>query len=808
MTDTGILGTWLRSCRGSAGLSQEELAERAGLSVRALSNIERGRTEYPHPGSLLRLADALALQGQARADLLELGRRPAERFPMAPGPVPPAGKVLIVPRQLPASVRQFVGRDHELAVLTSLLDEAGNCAAAVVISAIDGTAGIGKTALAVHFAHQASALFPDGQLYVNLSGFSPSGSPLAPTQAVRGFLAALGLAAEQIPQALEDQAGLYRSLLAGRRMLVVLDNAADEEQVRPLLPGSPGCLAVVTSRRQLTALAAAEGAALITLGYMPEAEARQLLINRLGAGRVAAEPGAARRLVTLCAALPLALAIAAARAAARPRLPLMTLAAELADSAGRLDALDACDPATGVRAAFSWSYQQLSGEAARTFRLLGLCPGPDISTAAAASLTGTAEADARRLLGELAHVNLISEHLPGRFAFHDLLRAYAADEARHADNEPDRQAAFGRVLDHYLHTAASAAQLLNPGNEPVVLAALRPGAAARQPADYAEALAWFEAEHQVLLAAVRLAAGSGSDSHAWQLPWAMADFLRIRGHWVESAAIQRTALAAATRLDDSAGQALSGRLLAAACHYLGDHDQARGHYASSLRLYRRLGNRLGEARIQNHLGALAEQQRHYADALGHAEQALRLYQAIGDAAAEAVALNNVGWCHALLADYEQARAFCQQSLAMCAETGPREVAANAWDSLGYAEHHLGNLAEAAACYQRALSLFRECGTRFSEADTLNHLGDTRHAVGEPAEAQEAWQEALGILEDLQHRDAALVRAKLASTNGHASKACAERSASATGQGRAASTHTTATAPSGISPASARTKPSR
>jgi tetratricopeptide (TPR) repeat protein len=421
-----------------------------------------------------------------------------------------------------------------------------------------------------------------------------------------------------------------------------------------------------------------------------------------------------------------------------------------------------------VRAVFSWSTRQLSDQAGRMFRLLGIHPGPDITAAAAASLAAIAEAGARRLLDGLARAHLIAEHVPGRYAFHDLLRAYAAEQAQHTDGDTGRREATGRVLDHYLHSAARAARLLDPAQEPVVLGPARPGAAPGQPADYRQALAWFEAEHQVLLAALALAAESGLDTHAWQLPWAMTPFLQARGHWQEWAATQRTALAAATRLGDTAAQALSGRILANACSYLGDHDQARGHFASSLTLYQRLGNRLGQAKAHQGLSVLAERQGRYADALGHSEQALRLYQAIGDKANEAVALNGVGWCHGLLGDYQQARVFCRQALTLCAETGYRWLEGYVWDSVGYAEHHLGNLAEAAACYQRALSIKREAGDRVSEAETLTHLGDARQAAGERAQARQAWQQALAILEDLQHPQAGQVRAKLASTNDHAS----------------------------------------
>ena len=675
------------------------------------------------------------------------------------------------PRELPPAVPGFTGRSAELQALTQLLDRSGTQGAeAIVISAIGGTPGVGKTALAVHWAHQVAGRFPDGQLYVNLRGFDPSGTPAAPEAAIRGFLDALGVPPERIPSATEAQVGLYRSLLADRAMLLVLDNARDEPQVRPLLPASPASLVLVTSRSQLAGLAAADGARLLTLDVLSHDEAVQLLIARIGTSRAGAEPAAVAEIAALCAHLPLALAVAAARAAARPGFPLAALAAELRDAAGRLDALDVGDLAASVRAVFSWSYRQLSGEAARMFRLLGLHPGPDISVPAAASLAAADQPAARRLLCELARVHLTAEHVPGRYAFHDLLRAYAADQARNTDSEPERRAAADRVLDHYLHSASGAALVLSPARERIALAPPSPGAVPEPPADHRQALAWFEAEHQVLLAVVTLADSSGSGTHAWQLPWAMMPFLDNRGHWQEWAATQRTALAAATRAGDTTGQAVSSRLLASACAELGDHDQALGHYASSLRLYRRLGNRLGEARIHLDLSILAEHQGRCADALDHAEQALRLCQATGDKAGEAGMLNSVGWCHGLLGDYQQARAFCRQALTLNADVGDRSTEGRAWDSLGYAEHHLGNLGEAATCYERALSIAREVGDRWFEAEALTHLGDTRHAVGQLAQAREAWQQALAIHDDIQHPDADKVRAKLASTDNAASLA--------------------------------------
>jgi DNA-binding SARP family transcriptional activator len=723
-----------------------------------------------------RQAEALAAYQHARSALTdELGTEPGpdlrhlhQQILTADPALAPTAVPAPVPRQLPAAVAGFTGRTAELAALTGMLDQAGT-PGTLVISAIGGTAGVGKTALAVHWAHQVAGRFTDGQLHVNLRGHDPSGSPVTAAEAIRGFLAALGVPPERIPPDPQAQAGLYRSLLSGKQMLILLDNALDERQVRPLLPASPASLVLVTSRSQLGGLAATDGARLLSLDVLSHAEAVQLLAARLGVGRAAAEPDAVDRIAGLCACLPLALAVAAARAAARPGFPLAALAGELAESAGGLDALDGGDPATSVRAVFFWSYQQLGRQAARMYRLLGLHPGLDISVAAAASLAGCPAPLARGLLRELAGAHLITERVPGRYAFHALLRAYAAEQAHQADSQDDRDAAICRVLDYYLHTAARAAVFLDPSKEPVVLVTLRPGAASGQLADYSEAMAWFDSEHEVLLAAITLADNRSLDVHAWQLPWAISYFLKTRGHWQHWAATARTALAAATRLGDTTAQALSGRLLADACRYLGDYEQARRHYDGSLTLCQRLGDRFTEAKVQRGLGVLAGVQGRDTDALGHSEQALGLYQAIGDKAGEAFALNNVGWYRGVLGDYQQARAFCRRSLALCAETGDRETEGNAWDSLGYAEHHLGNLVEATACYQRALRLHRQTGDRYAQADILAHLGDTLHTAGELAGARQAWQQALAIFEDFGHRDAGQVRAKLACTAGDAAR---------------------------------------
>jgi tetratricopeptide (TPR) repeat protein len=655
---------------------------------------------------------------------------------------------------LPAGVSGFTGRETELATLSA--STTGTPASVLVIS---GTAGVGKTALAVHWAHQHAGGFPGGQLYVNLRGFGPA-DPLRPAEALRTFLDALAVPAAQIPATLDGRQSVYRSRLAGTKTLIVLDNAGDPDQVRPLLPGAPGCLVIVTSRNQLTGLIAADGAQSIVLDVLTSGEAHHVLARRLGPDRVAAEPAAAAELTRLCARLPLALAVTGARAAARPDFTLTTLATELAGTRGRLDALTTGEGTTDVRAVFSWSYHQLTTPAARMFQLLGLHPGPDTTAAAAASLTGQDPGHARRLLRELTHAHLLTEHTPGRYTFHDLLRAYAAEQAAANHDAEARSAAIGRILDHYLHTAHTAALLLNPSREPICLGSVPDGVTPEQLTSHQQALAWFEAERHVLAAALALAVKSGFDACAWRLPWTMATFLDGRAEWQQYADFQGVAIAAATRLGDTAGQAVAHRLAASACARLGDYGKARAHLADCLALYGQLRDRAGEARVHQSLGWVAERQGRYTDALDHNEQALALYRAAGHRAGQADALNSAGFCYALTGNYERAREYSRQALPLLRELGNRLHMAHAWDSVGYAEHHLGRLAEAAECYRQAASLYREVGNRYQEAVTITHLGDAYHADGRTDEAREAWQQALDILDDLHHPDAEDVRAKL------------------------------------------------
>jgi tetratricopeptide (TPR) repeat protein len=715
--------------REALGLTQGELAKLLGVEVSSVVQWEHGGTGVPA---------AIAPEKAGSRKAKEPDR----------------------PRQLPAAVADFTGRAAELDSLTRILDEAGSgTPGTVVISAIGGTAGVGKTALALHWAHQVASRFPDGQLHVNLRGFDPSGVPMPPADAVRGFLDALGVPPGRIPRSADAQAGLYRSLLADRRMLIVLDNARDEQQVRPLLPASPGTLVLVTSRNQITGLAAAEGARVITLDALTRSEAVQMLTSRLGPDRASTEPDAVSEIAALCAGLPLALSVAAARVTARPGFPLAVLAAELRGTAGRLDALDVGDPRASVQAVFSWSYQQLSPQEARMFRLMGLHPGPDISLDAAARLAEADPAEARSRLDELARGCLITEHVPGRYTCHDLLRAYAIRQARTIDGELALTAALGRVLDHYAQAARAAAILLYPSREMIASAAGQPGDSC--PEDAQQARAWLEAERPNLTASITLAAESGFDRHAWQLPWFLATHLARRGYWNERVALQRTALAAATRLEDHAGQALSSRLLANAYLDLRDLDQALDCYQASAGLYRQLGNRVGEAKAWQGIAVVAGFQGRFTDSIGYYEYVLRLQQGLGDKAGEARTLLGMGAVRGALGAVPEGRELCRRALTLAAELGNRYIEALAWHGIGYAEQVLGDFAEAAAGFRRALDLARKAGDRFLEADVFTHLGDLHHAHGKTPRAHEAWSRALAIFDQIQHPDAGQVRARVA-----------------------------------------------
>jgi len=749
-----MFGAQVRAHRQRLGMTQEELAARAGVSARSIYRLEANHIGRPRAATVGLLADAFGLAGAERDRFCQSARETSDE---ADDAAVAHGRP--VPAQLPADVAGFVGRGDQLSRLTKLLDD-GNRPNTVVISAIAGTAGVGKTALAVHWAYQVLDRFPDGQLYVNLRGFDPGGAVATPGEVVRSFLDALSVPAQRVPAGLDAQAALYRSLLVDRRILVLLDNARDAEQVRPLLPGASGCLVLVTSRNQLTGLIAGSGAVPLPLDLLSSDEARELLAQRLGVDRIATDPAAVNEIIERCARLPLALAIVAARAASQPALPLAALAAELRHPQDPLDTLVTDDAGTDVRSVFSWSYHQLSRQPARLFRLLGLHPGPDVSGSAAASLAGLPAPGVRPVLAKLVRAHLVTERVPGRYALHDLLRAYAGELAVSGEPPADRQAALRRLVDHYLYSAHRAAAVLHPARDAIELIPPSADVTVEDVESPGAAMDWFAAEDRVLMAAVPLAVDAGLDRHAWQLVWSMSPFLdRYRGSR-DVIALHRIALETARRLGDLAAQGYSHRRLGRAYALLGEQDEARAHLDHALDVYRQLDDDTNQAHVHIGLADILDRQGRYREALHQAEQALARFQSSGRRAGQADALNVLGWSHARLGEYETALKHCRQALELQREVGHRLGEADTWDSLGVAYHHLGRHVDAIAAYQRALALYRDHGNRYNEAGTLVRLGDTCQASGDAGTARDCWRTALTIFTDFDYPDAEQVQDRL------------------------------------------------
>ncbi|GLF92923.1 AfsR/SARP family transcriptional regulator [Streptomyces yaizuensis] len=556
-----------RLLEGDPGLGAPGCRERAATAPAPRDAPTAGRPDTARPDTVR--------QSRVRQDAVRLDA------------VPDSGRQDAAPRQLPAAPRWFTGRQRELAVLDRALGQAGRSVGPAAVAVISGGGGVGKTSLALHWAHRNADSFPDGQLHVDLRGFDRSGEPLTPSAAIRVLLGGLGVdpgRAGTDPQALT---GRYRSLVADRRLLIVLDNAADAEQVSALLPGGPGPTVVITSRRWLTGLAVTHGAQLLPLEVFSGPESRGLLGRHVGEERIAADPGAATAVLEHCAGLPLAIGVAGARAAAGPGSSLAALAEELRDEKGRLDALDTGDPSADVRAAFLLSYRTLGGAAAEAFRLLAVAPGPDIGLAAAGSLLGRPPAATRSVLRELEAVHLVEQHAPGRYRMNDLTRLYAAE---HRD-EGAGDRALRRVLDFYAHTARAAERLLGPQRQPV--SAVRTGAGpapgpgsagpgtavagTASPADRRAARSWFRTEHSCLLAAQRLAERRRWDTQVWQLAQVLDGFLLGQGQLSDHMAVWLRGLAAAERLGSGAARAWAHRRLAQDCVRVGDLAAARRH---------------------------------------------------------------------------------------------------------------------------------------------------------------------------------------------------------------------------------------
>ncbi|MEU3255806.1 BTAD domain-containing putative transcriptional regulator [Streptomyces sp. NPDC006997] len=704
------------------------------------------------PGPSLRALHARVLAGESPDTGAQTRTAAARAHPPRPART-------TRPSQLPSDLPTFTGRRGELDQIARLLPTEGQPDAAV-IALVDGMAGAGKTTLAVHWAHRVADRFPDGSLFVNLRGHDRDGSVLDPSDALTAFLVALGTAAHAVPDGLDAQAALYRSVLADRRVLIVLDNARDTEQVRPLLPGTPGCLTVVTSRNRLSGLVAGQGAHPLTLGPPTAAEAREMLARRLGAARVEAEPAAADDIVALCARLPLTLAVVAARAAHHPEFRLTDIAAELKESHGSLDAFTGGEVGTDVRAVFSWSYQALPPATADLFRRLSLHPGPDIGTAAASALAGVPRGRARALLTELTGASLLTERDPGRFVFHDLLRAYAAEAAEAEDTDGERGQALLRMYDHYLHTAHHAASALDPFRQMLPPPPATTDSAPRRFTDRADATAWLRAERYVLRAVVGHAAAHGHDDHAWRTAYALDVYFNRLGFWQDLMEINGVALDAARSAGHLTGQAYALCGLGFAHAQLGHADRALAYQEDALALFEETGDTPGQAHAHRALAYRANKTGAYDVALAHFARVGELYRAGHDVSGEAGVLNQVAWTYILMGEHERALERCERGIALYHGIGEAYGEASTRDTLGYALHHLGRDREAIGCFEASAALFREIGDHYLEADVLRHLGASCRAVGDLDAARTAWRRALTLLAEAGHPEADDMRASL------------------------------------------------
>ncbi|WP_405465957.1 tetratricopeptide repeat protein [Streptomyces jietaisiensis] len=691
--------------------------------------------------------------------------------PAAAAPGTPAGGVegtvrrpaaRPVPRlaQLPADLPAFTGRVTELERALSLLPLDGNMPAPLTISAIGGMAGVGKTILAVHLAHRVADRFPDGQLCVNLRGFDPAGAVMHPQEAIRMLLDALGVPPQRLPAGLEAQTALYRSMLAERRMLILLDNARDSEQVRPLLPGSSGSLVIVTSRNQLTGLVAGEGAHPLTLDKLTAAEAYEFLARRLGAERLAVEPAAVEEIVARCAALPLALAVVAARAAAHPDFPLSALAGELRDAHDSLDAFAGDDITTDVRTVFSTSYEALSPPAARLFRLLGLHTGTDLSAPAAAALAGLAPREIRGPLVELTRAHLLTEHFPGRYTLHDLLRVYAAERVRAEETPRERDLAVHRLLSWYLHTADATYPQITPNRRRIPLPTPPDSCPPLSFTTHDEALDWCETERANLVGAVHQAAASGYPGIAWRLPAVLWGFFYLRSHLGEWLDVTRTGLNAARAALDRRGEAQALTDTAAALRTLGRYDEAVDHLRQAMTVCREIGDRAGRQRVLTNLGDVCLQAGRLDKAVEYTRRSLVLIRGLGVVWGEGIVLSNLGDAYQRLGRFDEAVRCLEEALVILRDNGNRWVEGVTLDVLGTVHHRLGAHERAVKYYVQALATHRDLGNRWGEGHTLGHLGDVQLAVGAVKVASDTWRQALAIFAEFNHPDAAKIEDKL------------------------------------------------
>ncbi|HEX6354040.1 tetratricopeptide repeat protein [Actinophytocola sp.] len=653
------------------------------------------------------------------------------------------------PRQLPATVADFVGRADEFEILTEQLKRSPHHRSPVVITSIEGTAGVGKTALAVWWGSRMTDRFPHGQLYVDLRGYGP-GQPRRSGDAVAAFLGALGVPAAQVPGDEDERTALYRSLLAGKKTLVVLDNAASAEQVRPLLPGPSSCLVIVTSRDELPGLVASNGAQQIVLDRLAAPDAVELLRRIIGRDRVDAEPEAADEIARRCAYLPLALRVAAQRALSSQHLTLTEITSQLATAHDRLDLLATPDNdrTMNVRVVFSWSYQALPTGAARLFRLLGLHAGPEIGIPAAAALADITTTEAAELLEIISGAHLLDRVGEDRYRFHDLLHDYAAEQAVEDETAQDRAEAVLRVLETYLHAADAADKAFTPTRLRVPL---DPSPRVREVPvfdTYAQAMEWFDLERTNLAAATRQAADAGNDDVAWKIPAAMSVYCYVRKPWEEWLTSHEIGLAAARRGHAPLGEAalLSG--LGAASYELREHRAAVEHLEQAVALWRDLDHLWGEAIALNILGSAHRDLRQFEQAITCFQRALAIWPMIDQIWGKGVTLHNLGTTYRELGEFEQAVDWLSQSIEVRRAMPDRYGEGWALHDLGVVQTDLARFTDAITYFDQALTIRREIGDRHGEAQTHYELGKAAHATGDSTVAEEHLHDALTIFDDL------------------------------------------------------------
>jgi tetratricopeptide (TPR) repeat protein/transcriptional regulator with XRE-family HTH domain len=775
----------LRQLRAEAGLTQEELAEAAGVSPRSVSDLERGIHRTAHKDTALLLAGALGLAEPARALFIAAarGRGRAADVLAAQQEVAPGAAAAAAIRTLPRDTASFTGRQAELTQLLGAIDALATDGGVVGIHAIDGMAGIGKTTFAVHAAHQLAERFPDGQFFLPLHAHTAGQRPVDPADALASLLLTAGLAPQQIPPGVEARAARWRGQVAGKKILLLLDDAASHEQVRPLLPGTSGSLVLVTSRRRLAAL---QDASVVSLDILPPAEAAGLLARLAARPGLHAEDAPVAELARLCGYLPLAIGLLASQLRHHPAWTAAELAAGLASARDRLALMRAEN--LSVAAAFGLSYTDLTPDQRRLFRRLGLVPGPDIDACAAAALDGTTLDAARRGLEGLYDQHLLAEPAPGRYQLHDLLREHARVLAA-ADNPAESDEAACRLLDYYVHTAVAAGRHFVPW-----AGAYRRPPPGRPPAHAPDVSAlgraggWLDAERANLHAAANHAADHARSRHAIAIPAAMSGFLAARGHWDQSAAMHQNALAAARRAGDRLGEADTLGQLGLLRREMGDYPAAAASLALTLALYGEAGDLLGQAFALNQLGflhmltgdypaAAASHQRarvlarsasarlaeavallglglvqqltgDYPAAAASHQQALTLFRDFNDPAGQASALNCLGLVQQETGDYPAAAASQQQSLALCRDLGDQLGQAWALNDLGIVQQATRDYPAAAASHQQALTLFGDLGNRLGQAEALNRLGELATRTANTAQARERHTRALAIARDL------------------------------------------------------------